>query len=47
MRYLSALERFPLRMFWKEVDLAATDYPKITMKLTVYTLSLERAWLVV
>lgn len=47
MRYLSALERFPLRMFWKDVDLAATDYPMITMKLTVYTLSLERAWLVV
>jgi|SRR5262245_9268296 len=46
-RYLSDLEQLPLRMFWKEVDLAATDYPMITMKLTVYTLSLERAWLVV
>ncbi len=47
LRYLAALERFPLRMFWSEVDLAATDYPTITMTLTVYTLSLERAWLVV
>jgi len=47
LRYLSALEQLPLRMFWKEVDLATTEYPTITMKLTVYTLSLERAWVVV
>lgn len=47
LRYVTELERLPLRMFWHEIDLAATDYPTITMKLTVYTLSLERAWLVV
>jgi MSHA biogenesis protein MshJ len=47
LRYLSELERLSLRMFWKDVDLAATDYPMITMKLTVYTLSLDRSWLVV
>jgi len=47
VRYLNDLERMPLRMYWKEIDVAATDYPAITMKLTVYTLSLERAWLVV
>jgi MSHA biogenesis protein MshJ len=46
-RYLGDLEHLPYRMFWKDVDLAATDYPRITMKLTVYTLSLERNWLVV
>jgi len=47
LRYLSELERLPLRMFWGRVELAATDYPAITMKLTVYTLSLQRSWLVV
>jgi MSHA biogenesis protein MshJ len=47
MRYLSELEKLPLRMFWKDVDLAAGDYPTITMKLTVYTLSLDRSYLVV
>ena len=47
LRYLSDLERLPLRMFWGQVELAATDYPAVTMKLTVYTLSLQRAWLVV
>jgi MSHA biogenesis protein MshJ len=47
LRYLRALERLPLRMFWKDVDLTTAEYPTITMKLTVYTLSLERAWVVV
>jgi MSHA biogenesis protein MshJ len=47
MHYLDNLEKLPLRMFWREVDVATTNYPTITMKLTVYTLSLERAWLVV
>jgi|SRR4051812_14209008 len=47
LRYLSALEHLPLRMFWKDADVTTADYPTITMKLTVYTLSLERAWVVV
>lgn len=47
LRYLGALEHLPLRMFWKDVDVTTADYPTITMKLTVYTLSLERAWVVV
>jgi MSHA biogenesis protein MshJ len=47
LRYLSALESQPIRMFWKDVEIATTDYPRISMKLTVYTLSLERSWVVV
>lgn len=47
MRYLDGLERLPYRMFWKDIDVAATAYPRITMKLTVYTLSFERNWVVV
>ena len=47
MRYLHTLEHLPLRMFWKDVELTTTEYPTVTMKLTVYTLSLERAWVVV
>jgi MSHA biogenesis protein MshJ len=47
LRYLSALESQPIRMFWKDVEIATADYPRISMKLTVYTLSLERPWVVV
>lgn len=46
-RYLNDLEGLPLRMFWREVDVSAEDYPLITMKLSVYTLSLDRTWVVV
>lgn len=45
--YLADLERLPLRMFWRDIDLDASAYPVITMKLGVYTLSLDRTWVVV
>ncbi len=45
--YLADLERLPLRMFWRDIDLDASAYPLITMKLGVYTLSLDRTWVVV
>ena len=47
VRYLGDLEQLPLRMFWREVDISGDAYPIITMKLSVYTLSLERTWVVV
>lgn len=45
--YLADLERLPLRMYWRDIDLDAKAYPLITMKLGVYTLSLDRTWVVV
>lgn len=47
LNYLSDLEALPHRMYWREVDISADDYPVITMKLSVYTLSLKRQWVVV
>lgn len=47
VRYLGDLEQLPLRMFWREVDISGDAYPIITMKLSVYTLSLERTWVIV
>jgi len=47
LAYLTRLESQPIRMFWKDLELAATDYPRITMKLTVYTLSFHNQWVVV
>ncbi len=45
--YLSALERSPTQLYWGKVDMQVAGYPVATLKLTVYTLSLEQAWLVV
>lgn len=45
MRYVTELEASPWRMLWGEMSLQAGDYPKSTLKLTLYTLSLDQAWL--
>jgi len=46
LAYLDTLERQPWQLFWGKVTLEA-DYPRATLRLTLYTLSLDRAWLVV
>jgi len=46
LAYLDTLERQPWQLFWGKVALEA-DYPRATLRLTLYTLSLDRAWLVV
>jgi MSHA biogenesis protein MshJ len=43
--YLVRLERSPWRMFWWRARLTADDDARLTMVLTIYTLSLDRAWL--
>ena len=45
--YLAALEKLPWRMFWSRASLSADDYPRLTLTVTIYTLSLDKAWLVV
>lgn len=47
LEYVRQLERLPTQLLWGKIDLSAGEYPKVTMKLTLYTLSLDRAWLVV
>ena len=43
--YLADLERLPTQLYWNSLDIDASRYPRHTMKLIVYTLSLDRAWL--
>ncbi len=43
--YLSRLERLPWRMFWNRVRLETDEYPRLTMTVTIHTLSLDKAWL--
>ena len=47
LAYLKQIESLPVRMFWDKLSLSVTEYPTITMRLTVYTISLERVWLTV
>jgi len=47
LRYLKALEHLRAQMFWGRAQLAVTRYPVAELTLTVYTLSLDKTWLVV
>ncbi|MEW5707941.1 MAG: hypothetical protein AB1830_03405 [Pseudomonadota bacterium] len=47
LRYVTELERLPWRMYWGRLQLAVDKYPVSTLTLTVYTLSMERTWLVI
>jgi MSHA biogenesis protein MshJ len=43
--YLRQLEGLPTRLYWRKADLAAGNYPKVVLKLTVYTLSFDPSWM--
>jgi len=45
--YLKALEGLSTQLYWGRAELSVTEYPVATLKLTVYTLSFDQAWLVV
>lgn len=45
LAYLRDLEQLPTQLYWSSLDVDASRYPRHTMKLTVYTLSLDRTWL--
>lgn len=45
--YLAQLEKSPLKLLWSGVALSAENHPRLVLTLTVYTLSLDRTWLIV
>lgn len=47
LNYLAELERMPQRVMWNSVSLRVEKHPRNVMVLRVYTLSLDRDWLVV
>jgi len=47
LNYLRDLEKLPNQMYWGRMELAVDAHPKATLKLSVYTLSLDLAWLIV
>jgi MSHA biogenesis protein MshJ len=47
LNYLHDLEKLPSQMYWGKLELAVAAHPKVTLKLSVYTMSLDLAWLIV
>lgn len=42
---LTELEAMPWQLFWSDAKLSVDEYPKTTLTLTLYTLSLDKKWL--
>lgn len=47
LTYLEAIESMPQRTVWAKAELVVEQYPRCVLTLTVYTLSLDKLWLVV
>lgn len=45
LQYLSQLEAMPWQLFWDGASLQVEQYPKNTLILHLYTLSLDKKWL--
>lgn len=45
--YLRTLEKLPTQLYWGKAELTVGQHPGATLKLTVYTVSFDSAWLVV
>ena len=45
MNYMAALEAMPWQLFWSRAKLSVDEYPRATLTLTLFTLSLDKAWL--
>ena len=45
--YLEQLERAGSKLLWQQVSLSADKHPHLVLTLTVFTLSLDRSWLIV
>jgi MSHA biogenesis protein MshJ len=45
--YLARLERLPWQVFWNRISVQTEEYPRLRVTITVQTLSLDKAWLIV
>ena len=45
--YMQALEKMPWQLFWSKARLSAGESGKLTLTLTLYTLSLDKNWLTI
>lgn len=44
-QYLDTLENLPWRMFWGKAEMRVEEYPRVTLTITLYTLSMDKTWL--
>ncbi len=47
MSYLRDLEKLPRQLYWGQFDLTVVEHPQLRLKISVFTLSVDPAWLIV
>jgi MSHA biogenesis protein MshJ len=47
LTYVGQLEHLPAKIMWGNMELQAGAYPVATLKITLYTLSPEKTWLLI
>jgi MSHA biogenesis protein MshJ len=45
VNYMASLETMPWQLFWGKAKLNVEEYPRATLTLTLFTLSLDKKWL--
>ncbi|MDO8464486.1 MAG: agglutinin biogenesis protein [Gallionella sp.] len=45
LQYLTEVEKAPVQLYWGDVSFSVDKYPDSILILTLYTLSLDKAWL--
>ena len=43
--YLREIEALPDRLYWDRLELAVTDHPMVMLKLTLFSVSVDKTWL--
>ena len=44
LSYMQSLEDADWKLIWDEIELVSNDYPKVTVKLVISTLSTRKEW---
>ena len=45
LAYLKQIEALPARLYWDKLELTVLEHPTIAMRFTLYTVSLDKAWI--
>lgn len=45
LRYLQALEKLPRKLIWDELEIETEQYPSARVRLSVFTMSLNKGWI--
>ena len=45
LAYLKEIEALPVRIYWDRLELSVVDYPAVMLRVTLYTISLDKTWM--